>query len=968
MPWILFDQKFKNRNMPKNTVTTKYDYETISGDALNVRSYTLANGLRVFLSVNKNEPRIFTNICFRAGSKHDPADTTGLAHYMEHMLFKGTSKIGATNWEEESKLLEKIADLFEVYRETIGDDKRSVIYREIDRLSYEAALLAAPNEYDKLATSIGAKGTNAYTWVEQTVYVNDIPSNELERWIKLERERFRYLALRLFHTELETVYEEFNMSQDKDFRKAHQAMRSLLFPKHPYGTQTTLGKPEHLKNPSMRNIERFYETYYVPNNAALCLAGDFDPDVAIAMIEAQFGNWEPVEFPPFKFEQQPPVNEPLRQAVKGQESAYVQIGWRMGGGKTDDYMLGLLVRQMLYNEQAGLFDLNLNQQQLVLNAEAFNWVYEDYSVFGVYGKPRDGQTLQDVEELLLAEIEKLRQGDFPDWLLEASIRDMKLSDLKAVEKNAARVGAIANCFILGIPWENFVKRYEWLGQLTREDVIQFAKTKLAANGFAVVYKQEGDDPNIKKVEKPEITPAPLQKDAVSDYAREFLSTSPARMAPIFADYSKIQHENWQKGLRFDYVHNPQNPLFRLDYIFEMGKNNNRELGLAFIYLPYLGTSKYSASDIQKEFFRLGLHFEAYNYEERCHVSLTGLEESMEAGLKLMEHLLTDVQADTDTWGAVVEDIVTKRANQKQNKNVILRSGLGNFAKYGPDSPFTHRIPEKDLRGLSPEQILHWLKNLHTYEHRIYYYGQMDASDAATIIKRHHKVADDLQAPPPVRVFPELDQAENKVYFTHFPMVQNDIMMISRGTPYFNMAEHRIHDLYNEYFGYGLSSIVFQEIREAKALAYSTYAYYSSPALANRSHYLRTYVGTQPDKVADAMPTLIRLLEEMPIVEAGIEQARLSLLQRVESDRIPPRRLYWEAQGAWDVNLNHDILRDIYEELQTVGKKELLEFHENHVKGRNYNITVLGDRAATPLKYLEQFGPLEELSLEQLFGY
>lgn len=954
--------------MPKSTVTVKYPYETIPGDALSVRSYTLDNGLRIFLSVNKNEPRIFTNICFRAGSKYDPADTTGLAHYMEHMLFKGTSKIGTTNWEAESKLLEQIADLFEIYRQTVDEDKRQEVYREIDRLSYEAALLVAPNEYDRLATSIGAKSTNAYTWVEQTVYVNDIPSNELARWIKLERERFRHLALRLFHTELETVYEEFNMSQDKDFRKAHQAMRSLLFPSHPYGTQTTLGSQEHLKNPSMRNIEQFYATYYVPNNAAICLAGDFDPDEAIALLDAEFGNWKPAQFPPFEYEEQPPVDKPLREAVTGQESAYVQIGWRMGGGKTDDYMLGLLVRQMLYNEQAGLFDLNLNQQQKVLNAEAFNWIYEDYSVFGVYGKPREGQTLQEVENLLLEEIEKLRKGEFPDWLLEASIRDMKLADLKAVEKNAARVGAIANCFILGIPWENFVKRYDWLAQITREDIIRFAHEKLLANGYAVVYKQEGDDPNVVKVDKPDITPAPLQKDAVSDYAREFLSTPPQRMAPIFADYAGIQREIWQPGLRFDYVHNPQNPLFRLDYIFEMGKNNNRELALAFIYLPYLGTDKYSASDIQKEFFRLGLHFEAYNYDERCHVSLTGLEESMEAGLQLMEHILNNVQPNTETWGAVVEDIITKRANQKQNKSVILRSGLGNYAKYGPESPFTSRIPENELRTIAPEQVLHWIKSLHTYEHRIYYYGQMDASDIATTIKRHHKVASVLKPPPPLRIFPELDHTETKVYFAHFPMVQNDIMMISKGTPHFNLQEHRIHDLYNEYFGYGLSSIVFQEIREAKALAYSTYAYYSSPAQANKSHYLRAYVGTQPDKVADAMPTLIRLLEDMPVIETGIEQARLSLLQRVESDRIPPRRLYWEAQGAWDVNMNHDILKDIYEELQTAGTKELLDFHQKHVKGRNYSIVVLGDRKATPLKYLEQFGPLEELSLEQLFGY
>ena len=950
------------------TIPTTYTYETTAGDALGVRAYTLKNGLRVFLSVNKNEPRIFTNICFRVGSKYDPADTTGLAHYMEHMLFKGTSKIGATNWEAERALLEQIADLFETYRHTSEDDKRKDIYKEIDRLSYEAALLVAPNEYDRLVTAIGGKDTNAYTWVEQTVYVNDIPSNELKRWVKLERERFRYLALRLFHTELETVYEEYNMSLAKDFRKGQQALRELLFPTHPYGTQTTLGRPEHLKNPSMRNIETFFATYYVPNNAAICLAGDFDPDEAIAMIDEHFGDWEPVDFPPFQYEEQAPIKGPLKTEVLGQASSYLQIGWRLGGGRTDDYMMGLLIRQMLYNEQAGLFDLHLNQQQQVLNAEAFNWIYEDYSILGLYGKPREGQSLDNLEQLLLAEMDNLRQGNFPDWLLEAAIRDMKQADLKAVEKNNARVGAITTCFTLGIPWEQFVQRYDWLEQVTKEQVMAFAQKKLRADNYVSMHKLQGDDPSIVKVEKPPITTAPLQKEAVSEYAQDFLQTPPSRMAPIFADYASIHKEEWQPGLRFDYVRNPQNPLFRLDYIYEMGKNHSLELGLGFVYLPYLGTSKYSAAEIQQEFFRLGLHFEAYNYDERCHVSLTGLEESMEAGIQLMEHLLSDVQVDADTWEAVVADILTKRANQKQSKDTILRSALSNYAKFGPKSSFTNRMPEAQLRKLPPEAGLEWVRNLKQYEHRIYYYGQKSASEAATIIKRHHQVPGSLKKPPAPRRFPELEMHSNKVYFAHFPMVQNDILMVSKGTPHFNMAEHRIHDLYNEYFGYGLSSIVFQEIREAKALAYSTYAYYNSPVKADRAHYLRAYVGTQPDKVSDALPTLIDLLENMPVLEVGIEQARLSLLQRIESDRIPPRRLYWEAQGSWDINLEHDILRDIYDQLETSGTKDLLQFHGDYVKGRNYNIVVLGDRAATPLSYLAQFGELQELSIEELFGY
>jgi predicted Zn-dependent peptidase len=244
--------------------TSAYNFETVKDDFLDVKKHTLSNGLTLFLSVNKDEPRIFTNIAVRAGSKHDPAETTGLAHYMEHMLFKGTSKIGTIDWEKEKEYLDHISELYELHRQTKEPEKKKDIYREIDRLSNEAAKLSAPNEYDKLASSVGAQKTNAYTWVEQTVYVNEIPSNELERWMELESERFRMMALRLFHTELETVYEEFNITQDNDYRKVNKVVRAELFPKHPYGTQTTIGEAEHLRNPSHVNIQRFFQTYYVP--------------------------------------------------------------------------------------------------------------------------------------------------------------------------------------------------------------------------------------------------------------------------------------------------------------------------------------------------------------------------------------------------------------------------------------------------------------------------------------------------------------------------------------------------------------------------------------------------------------------------------------------------------------------------------------------------------------------------------
>jgi predicted Zn-dependent peptidase len=247
--------------LPFNLFAGYTKEDPVKGDPIDAHIFTLDNGLKVYLSVNKDEPRVQTYIAVRAGSKYDPAETTGLAHYLEHMLFKGTSLIGTIDWENESAVLQQISDLYEDHKNAERPDTKASIYAQIDSLSYVASTFAVPNEYDKMVSMLGARGTNAFTSNDQTVYVNNIPSNEIERWLMLESERFGELVLRLFHTELETVYEEFNINQDRDGRWSYQAVWEGLHPEHPYGTQSTIGLGEHLKNPSMVNIHEYFDNY-----------------------------------------------------------------------------------------------------------------------------------------------------------------------------------------------------------------------------------------------------------------------------------------------------------------------------------------------------------------------------------------------------------------------------------------------------------------------------------------------------------------------------------------------------------------------------------------------------------------------------------------------------------------------------------------------------------------------------------
>ena len=157
------------------------------GDPLNVREYKFKNGLTLYTSNQATTKRVYTMVAVKTGSKNDPASNTGLAHYLEHMLFKGTDKYGTMDWGKEKPLLAQIDALYEKYNKTTDTALRRKIYRAIDSVSGLAAKWAIANEYDKMCGALGAEGTNAFTSNDQTVYINDIPNNKIGAWLRWNR-------------------------------------------------------------------------------------------------------------------------------------------------------------------------------------------------------------------------------------------------------------------------------------------------------------------------------------------------------------------------------------------------------------------------------------------------------------------------------------------------------------------------------------------------------------------------------------------------------------------------------------------------------------------------------------------------------------------------------------------------------------------------------------------------------------
>jgi predicted Zn-dependent peptidase len=943
-----------------------YTYDSVPNDPTHTRIYTLENGLKIYMSVYKNAPRIYTSIPVRTGSKNDPSEATGMAHYLEHMLFKGTDKYGSLDYTKEEIQLKKIDSLYDIYGKTTDALQRKKKYHSIDSISGVASKYAIANEYDKMMSNIGAKGTNAYTWVEQTVYINDIPTNQLHKWLTIEGERFRNPVMRLFHTELEAVYEEKNRGLDDDNEKMNEALFAGLWKKHTYGTQSTIGTIEHLKNPSLKKIKEYLNTYYVGNNIALCIAGDFNPDSAVKWADQTMGKLISKPVPTFNSPVESPITAPIIKNITGPFPESMQLGFRLPGVGTKEADLLELMNQILNNGKAGLIDLDLVQKQKVLAAASYNMTLNDYSAHVFSANPKEGQKLEDLTKLLLSEIEKVKKGDFPDWLLPSIISNMKLAEIKTYESNGGRTNAFVNSFISNQPWKSTVNQINELSKITKQEIIDFAN-KYYENNYVVVYKRTGQDSTVQKVDKPEINPVETNRESQSDFLKKIINTASETIEPKFIDYNKdIQKFTVRKNVPLFYTENTESKTFTMYYILDMGSNHNKKLPIAIQYLPYLGTSKYTPEQLQQEFYKLACSFGVFNSEDQSYVYLSGLSENFEKGVALFENLLSDAKPNPEALKNLSSDILQKRIDDKKDKNAILEA-MYSYAKYGVKSPFTNILTDNELNSLKAEELISIIKSMTTYDHRILYYGSMSGNEAISILNKNH-LSPDLLKPLPTEVkFEELATPSNKVFAIDYDMTQAEIQLVSKSEAYYKDLAPKIK-LFNEYFGSGMSSIVFQELRESKALAYSVYSVYIEAKRIDKSNYIQSYIGAQADKLPEAMEGLMGLMKSMPESNGNFLSAQKAVLENIRSSRITKTSILFNYEQAKKQGLDHDIRKDIYEDVQHMKLADIKRFHSEHIGDKSYSITVLGNKKIINQKVLEKYGPVKWLTLEEVFGY
>lgn len=947
-----------------------YHYSTVAGDPMHARVYTLDNGLKIYMSVNRETPRLQTYIAVKTGSRNDPPETTGLAHYLEHLMFKGTTHFGSSNVAAEAPLLDTIECRFERYRHITDPVMRKKAYHEIDSISQLAARYNIPNEYDKLMASIGSQGSNAYTSEDVTCYVEDIPANEIDSWAKVQADRFKNMVIRGFHTELEAVYEEYNIGLGSDDEKQIQAMSKKLFPGHPYGTQSTIGTQEHLKNPSITNIKNYFHRYYVPNNVAICLAGDFDPDKTIAIIDKYFGDWKKSDN--LSYPQHAPLKKlmaPVDTTVVGLEAPNVFMAWRTDAAASAQQDTLSVISYLLSNGKAGLFDLDLNNPMKVMGASAQLSSNHDYGMFYLYGLPKEGQDTKDVRRLMLGEIEKLKKGQFSDDLLPSAVNNMKLKYYQSLRKNDERADRFVNAFINDKQWDDEVHSLDRIAKMTKSQIVDFAN-RFFTDGYVTVFKAQGNDTTIHKIEKPHITPIPTNNDKQSEFLKEIVNAKPEPIQPKFVDFKRdLTVARTKKGLDYLYKKNTSDDIFSLTYHYPFGSESDNQYAVAADYLSYVGTDKLSNEKIQQQFFKLACSYNVSVGDDAINISISGLNSNMPAAVRLLENVLTSAKADKESFDKYVGIVLKARADAKGEQRANF-SALTMLGEYGAYNPQLNDMSEKQLRDADPQALLDKLKNLNRYRATVMYFGPSDMKTVDGIVSAAHATPRKFLQEPEAK--PYLHQATDKTEVWVAPYDAKNIYMTmyhaegKKWTP----EKAAIELLFNEYFGGGMNAIVFQELREARGLAYSAGARYTAPSAYpyKDTESFTTYIITQNDKMMDCVNEFNNLLNDTPSREAGFKLARQSLIKSLSTARTNYENVFWRWLEAKKKGIDYDIRQKIYETLPKLTLNDVINFARENIANKPYRYLILGNEKDIDMDALQKLGPVRRLTTEEIFGY
>ena len=933
-------------------------------DPLKVYSFKLDNGLTVILNEDHNTTSVFGAIAVKGGGKRDPKDATGIAHYLEHLLFKGTEELGTIDYQKEKIYLDSIEMKYEELGETSDEINRLDIQKEINRLSIRAAEYAIPNEFDRIMEEMGGSWINAFTSNDAIVYLNKFPANQIEKWTEVYSHRFINPVFRLFQAELEIVYEEKNRSMDNFYRQVFQTYSENFFKKHPYGQQTILGSVEHLKNPSLSKMKEYFDTYYVANNMALILTGDIYIDEVIPIIEKKFGVWESGESPePIDIVEEPFngrefLNKNMTPIKMG------TLGYRtVPAGHKDEIILDLCIRLLTNESKTGLIDL-LEVEGKIQGAGAYNMNFVDHGGANFYFFPfKGGQRLDEAESLVMKQIQKIKVGDFSDDFFNAVKLTMTRSYEENIESMEGRLFTLIDVYIKNQNWEKVVAWPDELEQITKDDIIRVSNKYFGSN-YLVFHSNEG---NIEKqiLTKPPFDPVvPKNTEAKSEFAKMVMEIPEQDLQIRFIEFNRglsdkndVNFSGISNRTTLYHTHNPINGIFDITFSYGIGTLENPKLEQTAEILNLLGTNSYSFNEFKTELQKIGTTITFDVNKNYFLINVKGFDKHFSQSINYLNDFIVNVKGDDSKIKILVDNAKSSRKVESEQPATIGRA-LRDFVMLGEESYYLRRMTINEIEKSKSFDYIQFFNDAINYELDILYTGQLSFNNVSEIIKNNMELK-----PKPLKSKSPIDVA-TKQYDKDLVYVVNDDQAV-QSQIYFSVSGENINSLdgskskaYNKYFGSGMSSIVFQEIREFRSLAYSAWGYFVRPSRdGNRGNFIG-YVGCQADKTMDAISVFKDITFNMPEKPERINQIKSSLIQSINSDR-PNFRAYPSIVMDWKRKMNYfeDPRKKQIDYYKKMSFRDIMKFQKKHIVNKPMVITIYTDIKLIDMNELSEYGEI-----------
>ena len=929
---------------------------------LKTKTIHLDNGLKVVMCEDHSNPEIYGAVYVHAGSKNDPVDATGMAHYFEHIMFKGTDKIGTTNWKAEKVFLDSIDLMYDRLHETTDVTERQAIQQKINALSQKSADYAIPNEVDVILTQMGGKRLNAGTSYDQTVYYNTFPSNQLSKWMDVYAERFRNPVFRLFQSELETVYEEKNMYGDSPMNAFQEYLFKETFGDHPYG-RPVIGYTEHLKNPQTSKMREFYNTYYVANNMTLILVGDFDIEATEPLVAEKFGTWRKGELPKKPTYNLPKFNGPTVKEVK---MTPIKMGALVFPGvkiSDPDYLPLSLACDIFSNGETGLTD-KLMLENKIMAAMLMPLSLEDYGGnVMIYVPKLIGQSHEDAEALIFDCLDRLKKGDFSDDLFEAMRMSTLTSRIRGMESPIELASLFGELETRNMSYQDYLDETERLKTITKDEVVAIAN-KYFGNDYLDVRSKMGF-PTKDKVDKPNWKPIEAKNtEAKSDFAKAIEAQQVPEVEPQVIKFGKdVVITNVNDSFKLFSTINPRNDIFDLKVNFNYGTLNDHDLGMAVQYLNMQGTQTQTPEEFALALQKMGATIDFFCSDNNLTVRMTGFEKDLNDIIAMCSSKLHHPSNVEKYIATLVEAEKADLSTSKEDARTWA-DAVREYALYGDQSTFLNHTSIKEWKKKKGETLLAQTAEALKYDGYVTYSGNTQPRLVIGMLIENQLVRSNaIKGQEKIRVEkkftePEVFIASNKKFR------QSNIYFYVPGEK-LSAKDEAMASLFSKYFGTDMYSIIFQEIREFRSLGYTAYANYRYDYLQRKPGNLFGFLGTQSDKTLDGMTAFKDLVVNMPVRMEKFNASKEALLKSRSSDYVDFRSMPSTVRTWMKKGYDHDPRAEVTELIRNANFDDVQSFYNRMIKGRPVVIMMSGNEKQIDKKELGKFGLVNKLKYKHI---